>query len=206
MSLCFWNVIICHLLYNFKLISAIMLIYRFPALFVYHWLAVQTRMPMWMQVFSFSHPTHISIDFCTHAWSASASSLSNNTTFSCLPVMPHSLPIACLHWCCMCCEPLGWCAERWRGGAAVQMESRFLWWCSVGEQDRAASWHERGGGDDELDVNKLSLRTQHIAHPNKKKLCAKQQPNMQTLSTHREEVRITSQAVITQMSIYALRG
>lgn len=40
----------------------------------------------------------------------------------------------------------------------------FLWWCTVGEQGRAASWHERGGGDDELDVNKLSLPTQHSAH------------------------------------------
>ncbi len=45
----------------------------------------------------------------------------------------------------------------------------FLWWCTVGEWGRAASWHERGGGDDELDVNKLSLPTQHSAHCNKQK-------------------------------------
>lgn len=44
----------------------------------------------------------------------------------------------------------------------------FPWRCTVGEQARAASWLERKGGDDEQDINKLSMPTQHSTHCNNK--------------------------------------
>lgn len=51
-----------------------------------------------------------------------------------------STALLCLLWISV----LGWCAEGWRDKATIQMERRFLWWCSVGEQKRAASWRETG--------------------------------------------------------------
>lgn len=79
----------------------------------------------------------------------------------------------------------------------------FLWWCTVGERRRAASWHGRGGGDDELDVNKLSLPAQHEPPLQTTKTtktttwqawCDKQQPNRRALCcTHRGEAHTAGQ-------------
>lgn len=71
----------------------------------------------------------------------------------------------------MCFEPLIW-VDVHRDEGAGQPYRRMRgspWRCTAGERGRATSWHERGGGDDEIDVNKLSLPTQHSAHCNKQK-------------------------------------
>lgn len=113
--------------------------------------------------------THTSIDFCAHASRVSAQTMPPPPPPpTCQPSFPVSISFPLVLYVLWAYD-FGWCAEGWRGGAAVQMECGFLWWCIVGEQERAASWHKRGGGHDELDVNKLSLPTQHSAHCNKQK-------------------------------------
>lgn len=61
--------------------------------------------------------------------------------FACVFCLDSSV---CLFWISV----LGWCAEGWRDKATIQMERRFLWWCSVGVQEGAASWHETGITED----------------------------------------------------------
>lgn len=92
----------------------------------------------------------------------------------CSPPPPcHASSLSCHYQCCMCILSVSFglvCMGDEGAGRSYRWMRGFLWWCSVGERRRAASWHERGGGgDDELDINKLSLQTQQSTHCNKQK-------------------------------------
>lgn len=83
-------------------------------------------------------PSHF--DCCADASGASALPLSVWTPRSHLSarVLFVSTALLCLLWISV----LGWCAEGWKDKVTIQTEHRFLWWCSVGEQEKAASWRE----------------------------------------------------------------
>lgn len=58
--------------------------------------------------------------------------------------------------CSLRISVLGWSAEGWSGKATIQMERRFLWWCSVGEQERGASWRETGIEDHKHNTTQIN--------------------------------------------------
>lgn len=188
MSLCFWNVLSAALLHNFDCtwfkvhlgnpahpsLQFLLCVSSTGYPSTQH-LSPDACVSIWKQVSPFSHHTHFHWFLCTCIKGISSFFVCLKPTMppppppptchASFPVYLPSPPVLYVLWA----SDLGWCAGGWRGGAAIQMERRFLWWCTVGEREGAASWHERGGGDDELDVNKLSLPTQHSTHRNKQK-------------------------------------